>query len=204
MNAQLSLITYAPDGTILYAINKVDRSSSHLETDFDRALSEGTFSGELPSDFNINRCYMYSLKDGDLVPSKFENYTLEQCELLNSKFLAIDLLIKVIVIKRRQLFNNDIFLQDHMYTVKYDQALAYKATGYDVTKLSDYPVVVVDTEVNNVSGQDAADRIIKVYEYFDKALINIEVARVKNRHAIWNSTTTEQIETIKQSFLTQG
>jgi hypothetical protein len=63
---------------------------------------------------------------------------------------------------------------------------------------------VVDTEIKNVSGQAAADRIIKVYEYFDKALINIEVDRVKNRHAIWNSTTIEQIETIKQSFLTQG
>jgi len=204
MNVQLSLITYVPDGTLLYAINKADREKSYFETDFDKNLFESEFSGTLPDDFDMQKCYLYSLVDGNLKPSAFENITMAQCILLNSKLEAINLLLKTIVIRRNKLFNNDIFLQDHMYTVKYNQALSYKATGYDESQLSNFKLIVADTEIYNVSGQVAADKIIKTYEYFDNALISTEVSRVKNRHAIWNATTVEQIDDIKKLFLTQG
>lgn len=197
----LTAIMYGPDGTLLYCVDSTSAPDVYFETDFDSSLVKVNYIGNLPDGFDFEQCYNYTLADNVLSVNKFETNPVTFYALLQAKLSGINYLMRNIINWRKRLFNNDTFMQDHIYTLKYNQALAYKATNYDETQLANYPLVQCDTLIHSVSGQVAADKIIKYYLYFEGWLIKNEVTRVTYRNSIWKSTSLDQIAALKSEII---
>jgi hypothetical protein len=124
---------------------------------------------------------------------------IERSRLAGSKVRAFELLIYGLNMARQPV-RTGVDFQETVYLIKKAEAAAFKATGYDESRLFEYPYVLQYADFAKIPAKEAADAILFSAKLDEQLLMRSELLRLKYFKKVKDATSPEEMKTIIDGF----
>lgn len=142
----------------------------------------------------VNGVFKYSPKaEVEALYAEFDPLPLAQADAIA--------LINEAAGNARLRFATDIPFQTEAYKTKYENCAAFKAAGYPEADIEQYKYVHARAVRLGVTGQQAADEIIGIRNFWDNKMFEIENARDAGNEAVMACSGWGDCKAVAQGFV---